>query len=418
MIGGTVNQTGSFVMRAERVGAATMLAQIVAMVAKAQRSRAPIQRLADQVAGWFVSAVIAVAVAAFVVWSVWGPEPRFTYGLIAAVAVLIIACPCALGLATPMSIMVGVGRGAQAGILIKAAEALERLESIDTLVVDKTGTLTEGKPKVVAVETVGGVARGDLLRLAAALERSSEHPLAAAIVAAAALDGLSMAVASSFDVVTGKGAVGEVDGRRVAIGNAKLFADQRIDSSALQPIADRLRAEGATAILVAIDGVAAGVVAVADPIKATTPDAIRRLKSAGVRVVMLTGDNAVTANAVGAKLGIDEVIADVLPDQKAAVVERLRREGRRVAMAGDGVTTPRRWPRRTSGLRWERAPTWQWKAPASHWSKATSRPSFVHGRCRPRSCVTSGRTCSLPLPTTLPACRSRQACSIRRSGCS
>ncbi len=337
VIGGTVNQSGSFVMRAEKVGAETMLAQIVAMVAKAQRSRAPIQRLADQVSGWFVPAVIAVAVMAFVAWSVWGPEPRFTYGLIAAVAVLIIACPCALGLATPMSIMVGVGRGAQAGILIKAAEALERLERIDTLVVDKTGTLTEGKPKVVAVEVVGGVARSDLLRLAAALERSSEHPLAAAIVAAAVRDGLSVPVASSFDAVIGKGAVGEVDGHRVAIGNAKLFLDQGIDTTVLEPLADRLRAEGATAVLVAIGGVAAGVVGVADPIKTTTPDAIQRLKSAGVRVVMLTGDNAATAHAVALKLGIDEVIADVLPDQKAAVVERLRREGRRVAMAGDGI---------------------------------------------------------------------------------
>jgi Cu+-exporting ATPase len=233
--------------------------------------------------------------------------------------------------------MVGVGRGAQAGVLIKDAEALERLETIDTLVVDKTGTLTEGKPKVVAVETSGGTTRTELLRLAAALERSSEHPLAAAIVAAAVQEGVSVPAASSFDAVTGKGAVGEVEGRRVAIGNAKLFADQGFDGTALQPIADRLRAEGATVVMIAVDGVAAGVIAVADPIKATTPDAIQRLKSAGVRVVMLTGDNSATANAVAAKLGIDEVIADVLPDQKAAVVERLRREGRRVAMAGDGI---------------------------------------------------------------------------------
>ncbi len=337
VIGGTVNQTGSFVMRAERVGAETTLAQIVAMVAKAQRSRAPIQRLADEVSGWFVPVVIAVAVTAFVAWSAWGPEPRFTFGLIAAVAVLIIACPCALGLATPMSIMVGVGRGAQLGVLVKDAEALERLETIDTLVVDKTGTLTEGRPKVVAVETSGSMTRGELLRLAAALERSSEHPLAAAIVAAAVQEGVSVSAAASFDAVAGKGAIGEVDGRRVAIGNAKLFADQGFDGAALQPVADRMRAEGATAVMIAVDGVAAGVIAVADPIKATTPDAIGCLKAAGVRVVMLTGDNAATANAVAAKLGIDEVIADVLPDQKAAVVERLRHEGRRVAMAGDGV---------------------------------------------------------------------------------
>jgi Cu+-exporting ATPase len=333
VIGGTVNQTGAFVMQAQKVGAETVLAQIVAMVAKAQRSRAPIQRLADQVSGWFVPAVLAVALVAFLVWSVWGPEPRFTYGLIAAVAVLIIACPCALGLATPMSIMVGVGRGAQAGVLIKDAEALERLEKIDTLVVDKTGTLTEGKPKVVAVETVGSIERAVLLRLAAALERSSEHPLAAAIVAAA--DGDLPAV-DGFAAVTGQGVTGVVEGRKLAIGNAKLMAGAA-DFAALAAVADRLRGEGATVMMVAVDGVAAGLIAVADPIKATTPDAIARLKAEGVRIVMLTGDNKATADAVAAKLGIDEVIADVLPEQKSAVVERLRRQGRRVAMAGDGV---------------------------------------------------------------------------------
>jgi P-type Cu+ transporter len=337
VIGGTINQTGAFVMEAERVGAETMLAQIVGMVAKAQRSRAPIQRLADQVSGWFVPAVITIAAIAFVAWSIWGPEPRFSFGLIAAVAVLIIACPCALGLATPMSIMVGVGRGAQAGVLIKDAEALERLEKIDTLVVDKTGTLTEGKPKVVAVETVGGISRGALLRLAAALERSSGHPLAGAIVAAVEQEGQALPPVTAFEAITGKGVVGTVEGRSVVIGNAKILADKAIAAAELDTAAERWRAEGATAMYVAVDGAPAGVIAVADPIKATTPDAIARLKSEGVRVVMLTGDNKTTADAVARKLGIDDVVADVLPDQKSAVVEKLRAEGRKVAMAGDGV---------------------------------------------------------------------------------
>ena len=336
VIGGTINQTGSFVMAAERVGAETMLAQIVGMVAKAQRSRAPIQRLADQVSGWFVPAVIAVAAVAFVAWNLWGPEPRFSFGLIAAVAVLIIACPCALGLATPMSIMVGVGRGAQAGVLIKDAEALERLEKIDTLVVDKTGTLTEGKPKVVAVETAGTTAKVDLLRFAAALERQSEHPLAAAIVHAAEGQGARPQV-TAFDAVTGKGVIGRVENHDVAIGNAKLLADRNIAATSLGAAADKLRGEGATVMYVAIDGGLAGLIAVADPIKTTTPEAIARLKAEGVRVVMLTGDNKATAAAVARKLGIDDVVADVLPDQKSAIVEKLRAEGRKVAMAGDGV---------------------------------------------------------------------------------
>ncbi len=335
--GGTINQTGSFVMEARRVGSETLLAQIVDMVAKAQRSRAPIQRLADQVSGWFVPAVIAIAAMAFVAWSIWGPEPRFSFGLIAAVAVLIIACPCALGLATPMSIMVGVGRGAQAGVLIKDAEALERLEKIDTLVVDKTGTLTEGRPKVVAVEPFSPVEKDDVLRFAAALERSSEHPLAAAIVRAAQDGKLTVPAVEAFEAVTGKGVTGNVEARKVALGNAKLLADLKLDTTALDATADRLRKEGATAIYVAIDGAPAGVIAVADPIKATSANAIAQLKAEGVRVVMLTGDNRTTADAVARRLGIEEVIADVLPDQKIAVVERLRAEGRHVAMAGDGV---------------------------------------------------------------------------------
>ena len=342
VIGGTMNQSGSFVMRADKVGRETVLARIVQMVAEAQRSRAPIQRLADQVSGWFVPLVIAVAVLAFLAWSTWGPEPRFTFGLIAAVSVLIIACPCALGLATPMSIMVGVGRGAQSGVLIKNAEALERFEKVDTIVVDKTGTLTEGKPKVVAVRTVHGQPEAELLRLAASLERGSQHPLAAAIVEAARERGVSLAPASDFNAPTGKGVTGSVDGRRLIIGNRRILDEAGIDMAAnsgggLLAEADLLRQGGATVVFVAVDGHAAGAIAIADPIKATTPGALAALKEAGIRVVMLTGDNATTARAVAAKLGIDEVEAEVLPEDKSRVVERLRREGRVVAMAGDGV---------------------------------------------------------------------------------
>ncbi len=337
VIGGTMNQSGGFVMRAEKVGRDTVLARIVQMVAQAQRSRAPIQRLADQVSGWFVPAVILIALLAFVAWSVWGPEPRFTYGLIAAVSVLIIACPCALGLATPMSIMVGVGRGAQSGVLIKSAEALERLEKVDTLVIDKTGTLTEGKPSVVAIRTVAGIEEKDLLRLTASLERSSEHPLAAAIVRSANERGLSLAPVENFDSPVGKGVTGFVDGRKLVIGNLRIMTEAGIDTSGLDKIADELRREGATAIFVAIDGKAAGILAIADPIKATTPAAISALKAAGIRVVMLTGDNVTTAKAVAQKLGITDVEAEVLPEDKSKVVARFRQQGRVVAMAGDGV---------------------------------------------------------------------------------
>jgi len=337
LIGGTINGTGSFVMRAEKVGRDTMLAQIVHMVAQAQRSRAPIQRLADQVSGWFVPLVIAVALMAFAAWAIFGPEPRFTYGLVAAVSVLIIACPCALGLATPMSIIVGVGRGAQSGVLIKNAQALERLEKVDTLVIDKTGTLTEGKPKVVAVRAFGGIAEDDLLRLAASLERGSEHPLAAAIVAAAAERKLALAPVQNFDAPSGKGVTGSIDGRRVAIGNRLMMQAAAIDISSLEKSADALRGDGATAIFVAIDGKPAGVIAIADPIKPTTAGAILSLTKAGIRVVMLTGDNRTTAEAVARKLGISEVEAEVLPQDKGKIVERLRKEGRIIAMAGDGV---------------------------------------------------------------------------------
>jgi Cu+-exporting ATPase len=307
------------------------------MVAQAQRSRAPIQRLADQVSGWFVPLVIAVAVAAFLAWSTWGPEPRVTFGLIAAVSVLIIACPCALGLATPMSIMVGVGRGAQAGVLIRNAEALERLEKVDTLVVDKTGTLTEGRPSVVAIRPAAGQDADEALRLAASVERGSQHPLGAAIVRAAAERGLALAEASEFDAPAGKGVTGEAEGKRIVIGNRRIMSEAGIDASGLDADAEALRRDGATAIFVAVDGRAAAVIGIADAIKATTAEALSQLTAGGLRVVMLTGDNATTAKAVAQKLGIGEVEADVLPDQKSRVVERLRREGRVVAMAGDGV---------------------------------------------------------------------------------
>jgi Cu+-exporting ATPase len=307
------------------------------MVAAAQRSRAPIQRLADQVSGWFVPTVIAVALIAFGAWSVFGPEPRFAFGLVAAVTVLIIACPCALGLATPMSIMVGVGRGAQAGVLIKNAEALERMEKIDTLVVDKTGTLTEGKPKVVAVTAAQGFAENDVLRWAASVETASEHPLALAIVAAAKERKLGLVQVSDFDSPTGKGVVGTVDGHRLALGNARFLRELGVATSELESEAERLRQEGATAIFLGVDGKAAAVIAIADPVKATTPEALAALAKEGIRVVMLTGDNKTTADAVARRLGIKEIEAEVLPDQKSAVVDKLRREGRSVAMAGDGV---------------------------------------------------------------------------------
>jgi len=337
VIGGTINGSGSFVMRADKVGRDTMLAQIVQLVGEAQRSRAPIQRLADQVSGWFVPLVIAIALIAFAAWSIWGPEPRFAYGLVAAVSVLIIACPCALGLATPMSIMVGVGRGAQSGVLIKNAEALERFEKVDTLVIDKTGTLTEGKPRLVAIRTFGGIAEDELLRLAASLEQVSEHPLATAIVKAASERGLRLAPVQDFDSPAGKGVMGTVEGRRIVIGNRLMMPAGAIDLTPLERAAEDLRGEGATAIFVAIDAKASGVLAIADPIKASTYEAVRSLREAGIRVVMLTGDNRTTAAAVARKLEIGEVEAEILPGDKGKVVERLRQQGRVVAMAWDGV---------------------------------------------------------------------------------
>lgn len=337
VIAGTMNQTGSFVMRADKVGHDTMLSQIVQMVAQAQRSRAPIQRLADDVAGWFVPAVILVAILAFAAWAVWGPEPRLTFGLVAAVSVLIIACPCALGLATPMSIMVGVGRGAQLGVLIKNAEALERMEKVDTIVVDKTGTLTEGKPKLTDIRTTAQIGQDKLLYFAASLERSSEHPLAQAIVQLAAERGMALGTATEFDSPVGKGVVGRIDGHQVTIGNADFLRSHGLPAERFSHQADELRQDGATAIYLGIDQEVAGILAISDPVKQTTPAALAALREDGIHVVMLTGDNRITAEAVARRLGIEEVEADVLPDRKSAVVERLRREGRVVAMAGDGV---------------------------------------------------------------------------------
>jgi Cu+-exporting ATPase len=337
VVGGTVNRTGTFVMKAEKVGADTMLSRIVKMVAEAQRSRAPIQRLADSVAGWFVPLVVIIALAAFGAWFVWGPQPRFAFALLAAVSVLIIACPCALGLATPMSIMVGVGRGAAAGILIRNADALERLEKIDTLVVDKTGTLTLGRPAVTAVMPLGALPEPELLRLAASLERGSEHPIATAILAAARERKLELAPVADFDSPSGKGVVGRVDGKRLLLGSAAFLKQEGIDVAAAEAKADPLRGEGATVVLLAVDDRAEGLLAVSDPVKETTAEALKQLRADGIHVVMLTGDNRRTAAAVAGRLGIDAVEAEVLPEDKALIVQKLKAEGRIVAMAGDGV---------------------------------------------------------------------------------
>ena len=335
--GGTLNGTGSFIMKAERVGSETLLARIVRMVSEAQRSRAPIQRLADVVSSYFVPAVIVSAAITFVVWVVAGPEPRFAHAIVNAVAVLIIACPCALGLATPMSIMVGIGRGAAVGVLIKNAEALEVMEKIDTLVVDKTGTLTEGKPRLASVTPLGQISDSELLRLTASIERGSEHPLATAIVNGAQQRGLTLSEAHQFQSLTGRGVYGKVDEHDVALGNAKLLEQLRIPATGLIERADALRREGETVMFVSVDGHVAGLIGIADPIKESTPEAIRALHESGIRIVMITGDNRTTAEAVARKLGIDEVKADVLPEQKLEVVKRLQAQGRVVAMAGDGI---------------------------------------------------------------------------------
>jgi Cu+-exporting ATPase len=335
--GATLNGTGSLIMRAERVGRETLLAQIVRMVGEAQRSRAPIQRLADVVSAFFVPAVVVIAVGTFLVWALTGPEPRLAYALVNAVAVLIIACPCALGLATPMSIMVGTGRGATMGVLIKHAEALELMERVDTLVVDKTGTLTEGKPRLLSVTPVAPLTERELLQLAAALEQGSEHPLAAAIVAGAKERGLELPKAEEFQSRTGKGVLGQVSGRRVALGNQALLQELKLSPDGLLPEAERLRRLGQTVMFVAVDGRPGGLVGVADAVKASTPEAIRQLRADGVRIVMLTGDNRATAEAVAGELGIDELRAEVPPEQKGRIIRQLRAEGRVVAMAGDGI---------------------------------------------------------------------------------
>jgi P-type Cu+ transporter len=335
--GGTVNGTGSVIMRAERVGADTLLSQIVRMVGEAQRSRAPIQKLADRIAAWFVPAVVLTSIVAFAAWSVWGPEPRLALALVSAVAVLIIACPCALGLATPMAIMVGTGRGAQAGVLIKNAEALERLEDVDTIVVDKTGTLTEGRPSLAQVIAAPGFEEQDVLRKAAAVEQGSEHPLAEAIVAGAHARGIDIPRGSDFQSATGKGVSGRVDGRLVVLGNVALMRERQIDAGVVTSRAEELRSDGATVMFIGIDGQIAGLLAVVDPVKPSTPEAIQMLHREGLRIVMLTGDNRTTADAVARRLGLDDVRADVLPEQKREVVQQLQREGRRVAMAGDGI---------------------------------------------------------------------------------
>jgi P-type Cu+ transporter len=336
LTGATLNGTGSLVMRAERIGADTLLARIVALVGEAQRSRAPVQGLADKISGWFVPAVILVALASFSVWAIWGPEPRLAYALLNAVAVLIVACPCALGLATPMSIMVGIGRGAAAGVLVKNAEALELMEKADTLVVDKTGTLTEGRPRLAGV-TATGIGEDELLRLAASLEQASEHPLAAAIVAGASERGIALPAASDFRSLTGKGITGTIDGHKVAIGNRALFDSLKIDPDDLAAQAEVRRRQGETVMLVALDGRGAGLIAVADPIKPSAAEALAALAADGIRVVMLTGDSRATAEAVARKLGIAEVMAEILPDRKAETVKKLQAEGRIVAMAGDGI---------------------------------------------------------------------------------
>jgi Cu+-exporting ATPase len=337
VIGATVNGTGALVMRAERVGSETLLAQIVRMVAEAQRSRAPIQKLADRVAAVFVPAVVAIAVLTFAIWAIRGPEPRMAYAIVNAVAVLIIACPCALGLATPMSVMVAAGKGATAGVLFKNAEAIEVLREVDTLVFDKTGTLTEGRPALGAVETVSGQADRELLRLASGLELASEHPLAAAIVRGAEERGVAPARAKSFESRTGSGVVGDVEGRVVALGNSRLLEELGVNAEELKPRAEQLRADGATVLFAAVDGRAAGLLAVADPIKPSTPEAVRDLRKAGLRLVMVTGDSRTTAQAIAGKLGIDEVVAEVRPDEKVDVIRRLQNEGRIVSMAGDGI---------------------------------------------------------------------------------
>ena len=414
--GGTVNATGSFVMRAERVGADTLLAQIVRMVSQAQRSRAPIQRLADVVSAWFVPAVVLIAIVTAVGWGLFGPEPRLAYALVNAVAVLIIACPCALGLATPISIMVATGRGAQAGVLIKSAEALETMEKVDTLVVDKTGTLTEGKPRLVSVMAAEGIPETQMLALVAGLERGSEHPLAAAILAGAAERGVSPAEVTDFRSLTGRGVIGTVAGKQVALGNPRLLQELGVDAGQLAARVEARRAEGQTVMFLVVGDEAVGLLGVADPIKPSTPEAIRLLHAEGLRVIMLTGDSRVTAQAVARSLGLDDVVAEVLPEQKAEVVRRLQADGHVVAMAGDGVNDAPALAAADVASRWVPARTWPWRARGSPSSRATCVASCGRGGYRARPCATSAKTWSGRSSTMCWACQSRRACSTRSSG--
>jgi Cu+-exporting ATPase len=377
VVGATVNESGSLIVRAEKVGSDTLLARIVQMVSEAQRSRAPIQKLADRVSGYFVPAVIVVALVTLVVWAMVGPEPRLAHGFVNAVAVLIIACPCALGLATPISIMVATGRGATMGVLFRNAEAIEMLHKVDTLLVDKTGTLTEGRPKLVAVVTAGSMQEDTLICLAASLERGSEHPLAAAILKGAKERGATLADVDGFESVGGKGVKGRVDGHDIALGNRAMMESLGVDMGDLDRQGEELRKEGQTAMFVAVDGEPAGLMGVADPIKDSTPEAIRALHKEGVRIVMLTGDSKTTARAVANKLNIDDVIAEVLPEEKVEAVKRLQAEGRVVAMAGDGVNDAPALAQAQVGLLWARGPMSPWRAQASRWSRATYARSYV-----------------------------------------
>ena len=410
--GATVNTTGTFQMKAERVGSETLLAQIVDMVSAAQRSRAPIQSLVDTISAWFVPGVVAVAIAAFIAWSVWGPPPAMGHGLVNAVAVLIIACPCALGLATPMSIMVGTGRGAMAGVLVKNAEALQLMEGIDTLVVDKTGTLTEGKPRLVGVYPIGGIAEPELLRMTASLERGSEHPLAAAIVSGAEARGVRPPATSDFTSISGKGVTGMVDGHHVAVGNAALLAGIGIDPGGLSKTADELRADGQGAMLVAVDGRPAGVIAVADPIKESAAAAIRSLQEQGVRIVMMTGDSRRTAEAVGRRLGIEEIKAEVLPEQKAGAVKELQSSGRRVAMAGDGINDAPALAQATVGIAMGTGADVAMESASVTLLKGDLKGIVRVRRLSRVPCATSARTCSSPSSSTRSRCRWPPACSI------
>jgi Cu+-exporting ATPase len=417
VIGGTVNQTGALIMRADKIGRDTMLARIVQMVAEAQRSRAPIQRMADRVSAWFVPAVIGVAAVAFLIWATVGPDPRLAHALVVAVTVLIIACPCALGLATPMSIMVGVGRGAGLGVLIKNAEALELMEKVDTLVVDKTGTLTEGQPSVTQIVPSAGFDRDGLLRLAAGVERASEHPLGRAIVNAAVDAELTIPDVTDFDSPVGKGVTGRVEGHRVSLGSANFLTSQGLDSSSLDEEADRLRADGATAIFVGVDDRVAGIFAIADPVKETTPAALDALRRDGIEVVMLTGDNRVTADAVGRRLGIDRVEADVLPDHKSDVVNRLRQDGRVVAMAGDGVNDAPALAAADVGLAMSSGTDVAMESAGVTLLKGDLTGIVRADTCPTRPCRTSGRTSCSPSCTTPLVSLSRPGSSTPRSAC-